>query len=104
MNYHKWINILASATFGVYLIHDNGIVRPFLWVDVFKNAQYQDSLFLIPYSILVVAIVYIACTMIDLIRKQFFEKPYMLLVNKYADTMLKPFSKICDFFRNIVFG
>ncbi len=104
MNYHKWINILASATFGVYLIHDNGIVRPFLWVDVFKNAQYQDSLFLIPYSILVVAIVYIACTMIDLIRKQIFEKPYMLLVNKYADTVLKPFSKICDFFRNIVFG
>ena len=24
--------------------------------------------------------------------------------HKYADTMLKPFSKICDFFRNIVFG
>lgn len=104
MNYHKWINILASATFGVYLIHDSNIVRPFLWVEVFKNAGYQNSLLLIPYSIIVVAIVYIVCTIIDLIRKQVFEKPFMLLVSRYADTVIKPFSKICDFFRNIIFG
>lgn len=104
MKYHKWINIIASATFGVYLIHDNAIICPILWCKIFKNAQYQDSLYLIPYSIIVVAIVFIVCTIIDLIRKSVFEKPYMLLVNKYADKVLNPFSKICDFFKRIIFA
>ena len=104
MNYHKWINVIASATFGVYLIHDNGIVRPFLWMEVFKNAQYQDSMMLIPYSIVIVIMVYIVCTMIDLLRQKIFERPYMALVNRYADTCLKPFSYICNLFKNIVFG
>ena len=104
MNYHKWINIIASATFGVYLIHDSNIVRPFLWNEVFKNAQYQDSIFLIPYSIMVVLLVYVVCTMIDLIRQKLFERPYRLFVRRYADAVLKPFACICCFFQKIVFG
>lgn len=28
--YNKWINVVASAAFGVYLIHDNRLVRPYL--------------------------------------------------------------------------
>lgn len=98
------INTISSAAFGVYLLHDSNLLRPYLWKEVFRNAQYQDSLLLLPYSIIVVAIVYIVCTIIDLMRKVFFEKPFMLLVNKYANTVLKPFSKLCDFFRNILFG
>ena len=104
MNYHKWINIIASATFGVYLIHDSNIVRPFLWFEVFKNAQYQNSVLLIPYSVVVVIIVYVVCTVIDLIRQRVFEKAYMSLVDKYADSALKPFARICGFFRKVVFG
>lgn len=104
MDYHKWINILASATFGVFLIHDNNLVRPFLWVDVFQNAQYKNSLFLIPYSIIVVVLVYIVCSGIDLLRKKFLEKPFMYIVNRNADTVLKPFYKICDWFKKVVFG
>ena len=104
MSYHKWINIVASATFGVYLIHENSLVRPFLWSNIFKNAQYQDSLILIPYSILVVAAVYVICTLIDLLRQQVIEKLYMKVVNRYADSWLKLFEKICEFFKYIVFG
>ena len=104
MNYHKWINTLATATFGVYLIHDSNIVRPFLWIDVFQNSQYQNSLLLIPYSVIVVALVYGICTAIDLVRQKLFEKPFMHIVNRYADTILKPFVKICDLCKKIVFG
>ena len=104
MRYHKWINIIASATFGVYLIHDNDFVRPFLWLNVFKNAQYQDSLMLIPYSIGVVIVVYAVCTLIDLFRQQIIEKPYMKIVNLYSDSWLKPFERICEFFKKIIFG
>lgn len=104
MSYHKSINIIASATFGVYLIHDNEVVRHFLWLNVFKNVQYQNSLMLIPYSIGVVILVYTACTVIDLIRQQILEKPYMKIVNRYADSWLKPFKRICDYFKRKIFG
>lgn len=104
MGNHKWINTIASATFGVYLIHDNDFVRPFLWQTLFKNAQYQDSLLLIPYSIFVVAIVYVSCTLIDLIRKNTAERLWLKAVDRYADAWLRPFEKIVDYFKGIVFG
>lgn len=33
----KPINLIASATFGVYLIHDNPLMRPYLWKSIFQN-------------------------------------------------------------------
>ena len=104
MGYHKWVNIIASASFGVYLIHDSRIIRPFLWLQVFKNYRYQESIMIIPYSIIAITIVYILCTLIDLLRQQAFEKPYMKIVNRYADSWLKPFERICEYFKQVVFG
>lgn len=104
MNYHKWINMIASATFGVYLIHDSSYIRYYLWTNIFKINQYQDSTFLILYSILVVFILYVSCTMIDLIRKKLVEKPYMLFVNHYTYYFLKSFKIICEMFRKWTFG
>ena len=104
MNYHKWINMIASTTFGVYLIHDSSYIRYYLWTNIFKINQYQDSTFLILYSILVVFILYVSCTMIDLIRKKLVEKPYMLFVNHYTYYFLKSFKIICEMFRKWIFG
>ena len=73
IKHSKIINTLAAATFGVYLIHDNNFVRPFLWHEVFKNASYQNSPYLIPYSIAVIFIVYLSCTVIELIRSKIFK-------------------------------
>ena len=104
MNYHKLINMIASATFGLYLIHDSSYIRYYLWTNIFKINQYQDSTFLILYSILVVFILYVSCTMIDLIRKKLVEKPYMLFVNHYTYYFLKSFKIICEMFRKWIFG
>lgn len=104
MNYHRWINVVASATFGVYLIHDSDFVRPFLWLDLFRSAQYQNSPMIIPYSIAAVAAVFIVCTLIDLVRQQIIERPYMRLVNACADSWLKPFERVCEFLKQIFFG
>lgn len=104
MKYNRLINIIASATFGVYLIHDSVIVRPFLWTNVFKNSSYQESNMLIIYSIAVVVIVYIVCTTIDLLRQYLIEKPFVIVINTYADSWLKPFDKIITITKNIVFG
>lgn len=104
MAYNAFINKVASATFGVYLIHDSNLLRPYLWTELFKNATFQNSNWIIIYSIGVVILIYVACTIIDLIRQWLFEKPYMKLVNKYTDKILYVFSHICCKVRSIIFG
>ena len=66
------INTLASATFGVYLIHDSNIVRPFLWHEIFRNASFQESPYLIPYSVAVILTVYTVCTILESARSRIF--------------------------------
>ena len=67
------INLIASATLGVYLTHENEFVRKsFLWQDIFHMAQLKDSPYLIPYTLVAIVIVYIVCTLIELLRSKIF--------------------------------
>lgn len=66
---NKVINLISSATLGVYLIHDNGFIRPLLWnkwINV-PSLALKDSLWI--YSILIIIGVYLICTLIELLRK-----------------------------------
>lgn len=103
IKYNKVINIIASTTFGIYLIHDNKYIRYFLWRTVFKNAAYADTLALIPYSILAVGIVFVVCSTFDFFRIKVIEKLYMKFVNKYAENILKSFNFICEKASLIIF-
>ena len=96
IKYTKWINVIASATFGVYLIHDSSYIRYYIWWNIFKINQYQESLFLIPYSILVVFIIYVLCTGIEMVRKVLLERPYIIFVNKYVNLLINPLNKIYE--------
>lgn len=86
----KFINIVASATFGVYLIHENHYLRNIFWQTIFKNSSYQNSLMIIPVSIVAVILVYIVCTVIELIRQYFIEKTF----SKITDVLLMPFKRM----------
>ena len=103
MNYHKWINLAATATFGVYLIHDNPFMRELLWFKVFENAKYQNSLWLIPYSIAVSLAVYLGGTLIDLARQYAIEKPMMKLVTPILDKERKV-PKVLSRLHQFIFG
>lgn len=78
------VNRISSATFGVYLIHENNFVRPFLWGELFHNASFADSPLLIPYSLAAALLVFSCCTLIELFRIAVLEKRYMGLVNRAA--------------------
>lgn len=82
MKYHKWINVLGGAAFGVYLIHDHASVRSFLWIDLFHNATFWDTDLIVPYSICTVFAVYIVCTILELLRQRVLEKPFMHMVHR----------------------
>lgn len=93
---NRVINIVASATFGVYLIHDNNYVRVFLWENLFKNASFAHSDYLIPYSILVIISVYIVCTLIELMRIYLIEKRYMPWLTRISEKIENKLKKLQD--------
>ena len=84
MGSKKLINIISSATFGVYLIHDNHLVRPFLWIDLFKNAAYIDSNKIFLHAPVAIIFVYLICTVLDLIRQYALEKPLFYVIEKVS--------------------
>ena len=83
------INMLASTTFWVYLIHDNYIIRSFIRKNIFKTTLYQNSNTIIIYSILVVIFVFLICSTIDLIRQFLLERPIFTFFDKHIFSQTK---------------
>lgn len=94
MKPRRTVNTIASAAFGVYLIHDNSYSRPFLWEKVFNTASYSDSKVLIPYTLLLIVVVFVSCTIIELIRKYGFEKHYLKPLEKLSGKLSSLGNKI----------
>lgn len=82
LSYYSWINKIATATFGVLLIHDNSLMRLWLWRDVLKNVVYFKSPYLLLHAILSVLTVYLVCVAIDLLRIKYVETPLFTFIRK----------------------
>ena len=67
----------APFVFGVYLIHDNNYVRPFLW-EKMNVYGYWDSWLFFPRLLAVCAGIFVVCILIDFIRAAFFKLPSLL--------------------------
>ena len=88
------ITLSAQSTLSVYLLHENGLLlRPFLWNKLFCAERLQNSCFLIPYSIIVVASVFIGAVIIDQIRVAIFGNLEKALINKF-DTCFEMISRL----------
>lgn len=68
----KFINAAAGATFGVYMLHENEFNIAKLWRNTLHACSFQDSPYLIAYTIVVVIVVYVVCTVIELLRAKAF--------------------------------
>lgn len=82
---NKFINILAGSTLGVYLIHDSIFISGWLWNTLCQNSIFQGGAYLILHSLYVIPIVYISCTLIDLLYTYTLE----LAVNKLLGLLNK---------------
>jgi hypothetical protein len=85
ISYCKWINIASTTTLGIYLIHDNGNLRPVLWNKIFHvTEQLQLSpIIYFCYSLAVILIVFISCSIIELIRQHTIERIVSKILDKY---------------------
>lgn len=78
----KIINFIAGTTFGVYLIHDNKLIRTFLWSVLFKNKEaiYEPNLVL--HTLMTLVILYVVCILIDILRQISIEKVWFKICDK----------------------
>lgn len=72
--YSKIVNIIAQSIFGVYVIHNNGYLREIIFCKIFKVNGLNGSLKNVLYVIGSSVIIFVACILIDLIRKYTLEK------------------------------
>lgn len=94
IRYHKWINVAGKATFGIYLLHENMLLRivdghkSLLWSGLFHiDWWYQNSSFAWIVHILAAVTVFIICL------------PISLLLNTMTERMVfKPVRRMCKKF------
>ena len=100
----RFINALGASTFGVLLIHANSsAMRTWLWKDTVNVAGHYSLplVQLILYSIGMVLLVFLCCSLIDRGRILLLEKPFFRWfdkrldrkLNDYKDTVLCPKNK-----------
>jgi surface polysaccharide O-acyltransferase-like enzyme len=77
------VNVIASATFGIYILHEHDFLRKIIWQGWFyrtKEWYYQQPTF-IPYAIGVALLVFVAGAVLDLARQYLLERPLFALVD-----------------------
>lgn len=83
---NKFINLVASTTFGVLLIHTSTqAVRDFIWFDLFKILKIYPTSYFYLKAIGIVLALYVVCVIIDLIRIYAIERPFFKLYDKLAE-------------------
>ncbi len=84
------VNKIASATFGVYLLHDSVLGRKVIWNHILKVSEVQfTSKYFSLFALTDILIVFSVCLAIDLIRQKFIEKKYLLLEEKISQKLKK---------------
>ncbi len=87
----KIINQIAKSSLGIYLLHDNDLVRPYLWKKIYPNVEFLANPFdiLLIHIVLKVFAVFLICLIIDQIRLITLHKIFLKLLNKKDNRELK---------------
>lgn len=83
IQYNTKINVVAKTVFGVYLIHDNPLIKPWLWGDVLHTRMFYESDYLFAYAVICTVLIFIVCGSIDYCRIKFVEEPVFRIVDRY---------------------
>lgn len=71
--HNAMINSVATTTFAVYLIHDNGVISAWLWNDIIKAGRFYDSVFLIPHMVLTAIVIFAVRSLMEFMREKNFK-------------------------------
>lgn len=78
-----FVNQVAATTFGIYLLHDSVVARRLIWLDIFRiDAVFLDNIIFLFAAFGISLIVFISCSIIDMLRRYFFDAIILKYVNK----------------------
>lgn len=82
---NRVINYIAASAFGVYLIHDNGVLRSYVWTKWLKTGTVDISSGwnILLRGLLSAVIIYAVCSVIDRMRMILVEKPIFSLLGRH---------------------
>lgn len=81
----KCINMVGASTFGVLLIHANSdTMRQWLWRDTLRNVEQfpKDLGYLVGHAVVSVFVIFVVCSIIDVLRVRFIEKPLLKKIRR----------------------
>lgn len=84
--FNKYVNIIASTVLGVYLLHENLFLRKIIWEYIFPSTDYITSNCYVLFYIVQIAVIFIVCSGIDLLRKRYIEPPMARFIDRHFDT------------------
>ena len=90
MKPNKIINFIGSTTFGIYLIHDNRIIRNILWSNIFNVSDVYNKSYLILYCIFSILIIFVICSIIDALRSKTIE----IIYRQFIDWIINKFENL----------
>ena len=91
------INAIAATTFGVLQIHANSdTMRTFLWNDIFRCTEMYSSKYLVASVLGGGTIVFIVCSLVDMLRIHFIEKPLFARWDKWGGRLEGRIKAIID--------
>lgn len=94
ISHNNFINVVASTTFGIYLIHDNNSVRPFIWNTIFHTENMISKPPYVLLNILLICLlVFTVCSFMEYFRKALFGK----FENQLADHAEKKYYALISF-------
>lgn len=73
----KWLNLLASVSFGVYVIHQIPFFRDYLWFNILRIESWGFSDNFDFYFFLIVFGIYLICGVAEYLRQLLIEKPLL---------------------------
>lgn len=83
--YNKNINSISGTILGIYLIHDNNLMRIIIWDYIFPNMEYINSNLYILFFVIKVCLIFIICSFIEFLRKKYLEVIFIKLLDRYWD-------------------
>lgn len=95
IGYNKLINQISISVLGVYLFHENFIVRDFLWKVVFHPCDVMNKPYMILYMLYAVALIFVWGIIIDKLIMFVFKKPMNKVIAIIKDSSI--FKRIIGF-------
>ncbi len=85
-SYNKCINILASGSFAVYIIHQTPVLFPLLWKWILGCQMFSYNYLVLSFVQWIITI-YLACSTVDIARRKLLEPFFMK--SKLTNNLIK---------------